>query len=306
MSSWRLWAFVEACLRTAQAVFMKIVGVAIHDAASAHVYSGGIGIVNIFFGLFGRRDRPLYAGRKNTILSLTVGVFSHLANMLGPIAFMLGAPLAARTFIAAMSVIPGMFLGRFVRGERLSWLQLWSIPIFVFGAWAILGGPDIVTLILAPPAWVLLTLLVACTNAGNETMRSAMSKDYSPMVNNFWVGLVTVTLSGAGAIVFWGFGLLDFGQISSVLLWMTVASGVVVSVMTAASLMAYKGDALIALKKVFVNSFYLVSAAIADSIIFGVKMTALKWLGILCFMVAVTMTDKTALVFLFRRKVRRA
>jgi drug/metabolite transporter (DMT)-like permease len=302
--NWQIWTLGESATKIVSSVLQKLAGIAIANPATALIYSGIIGVVQVGIGLSLRKKNSVFADARNIMLSILCGIGASIANVLGPVAFMYNADLAGRTFIVTMSVIPGMFLGQIFFNQVLSARQYLGIAVFIFGAWAILGGPDVYTLIMSPPTWVWLTVIVALMNALNESFRNAMTKDYSSMVNNFWLG-ATVAIVSLGGYLFLALSPLGgalFGGMSGKFILYSLLTGLVVVVMVTMSLKAYQGGAYIALKKVLMNSTHLVGAAIVGSFFFGESLTAYKWLGMFMFALAVFLIDNAAWNAIFTKK----
>lgn len=304
MERWQLYALGEAASKVASAALQKIAGLTILLPSTALMYSAVIGGVQMVAGaLFKSHDTRIFYSRKDVILSICSGMLASVANVLGPVAFMYGADLAGRTFIVTMAIVPSMFLGQMLFAQHLNIRQYVSVLVFLVGAWGILDGPNIWTLITDPPTWVLITLIVMMTGSINEALKNGMSRDYSTMANNFWVGLTAAIVSiGLFALLlgFWPW-YAEVADVDGMFILVSILTGMIVVVMISMGLRSYQSGAYIVLKKVLMTSMYLVGAAIVGWLFFNESLTVLRWIGIALFVVAVFLSDTKAVQFVFKR-----
>lgn len=302
--NWQMWAIGESAGKVSSLLFNKFAGQAISNPLTAVVFSLVIGVIQVVAGFLFRGKGQLWASRRDLFLSVLCGVGATISNVLGPVAFIYGATLAGLVFIIAMSVIPGMFIGRFLFGQKLFWRQILGIAFFLIGAWAILDGPDVYGLLTDMPVWLWIAVAIALTSANNEACRGGMSKGFSPMVYNFWVGVTTVFGSAAGyAFLFYGpLGSALVSDISVKLLLFSAATGIIVIAMISMSLRAYQVGAPIAIKKVLTNSLYLLASAVVGALFFGEAITILKLTGIVVFVLALILSDDAVFAAIFGKK----
>lgn len=298
---WMKWAVAEGGAKTANRVVSKFVGQAAGTTTGSVFATTLIGLVQMIGGLAGSsaRGQPLWPGRNLIVASVIFGSFATLMTILGIVSFTyLDADVGITTFIITLSIIPGALIDWAFFNHPLSARQCFlGIPMFLLSGWAILNFPNLETLLVLP-MWVILTLGITISSAINEGIsqyqaqsrkrrRAASSMD--PLVNNFWVGLTTLTL---GSLIFVILG--NWGEVSALSrrFWIsTIVIGAIVVGMISFKLIAYKGGGSIALKKVIMQGTYLVTATFLGVLVHGEPLTTGKLVGLFGYFIAFTLMD---------------
>lgn len=291
---WMGWAVAEGGTKTVSRILQKFVGKVSGAVPGVLLATLVIGFVQMIGGFFGSPlvHRKSVRARAGQIAgSALFGVFATLATVLGVLSFTYpGADVGITTFIVTMSIIPGALIDRYCFGRSLEVRQLVGIAVFLGAGWAMLDFPNLVLLIALPP-WVWLTAAIAVSNAISEGITQVLANvKIDPLVNNFWVGLTTVVLAAAllGTSGSWGAA----GNLPP-RFWVgsAVIGGIVVA-MISFKLMAYRGGGSIALKKLIMQSTYLISATVLGWIVYAEPFTAGKVIGIIGYVVAFVLMDK--------------
>jgi drug/metabolite transporter (DMT)-like permease len=146
------------------------------------------------------------------------------------------------------------------------------------------------------PTWVWLSFAGMMSVAINQGITQGVKK-VDPMFKNFWGGLMSLILSPI-VLIFMGEGnkILQFSE--NLRLWgASVTIGFIVICMWAFNLLSYKTGASIALKKLVMNSTYLVGTLFTGYLFFNEAITANKLLSIPLFCLAFILMDKKAWEF---------
>lgn len=291
------FAVAEGGTKTVSATASKYVGLTVNSIVVAFFFQLYVSVIQMLGGIFGTRATKGTLRPPEVRAIWSAGFFGVTATAMTVISvytFMIGADLGVRTFLFSMSILPGALIDWLFFGHPLNRRQMFlGIPLFLLAGYTILDFPALDE-VIALPAWVWWTLLVAVLAALNEAFSQATAKvdKFGAMPNNFWVGLFAIASSLLGLVFLRAIGA-TFYSLSGKF-WLGVAvSGVAVVAMISFKLLSYKGGGSIALKKVVMKGTYLVTAAIAGVLFYNEPISLGKVLGILGFFVAFAFMDNT-------------
>ena len=297
-NAWMKFAVGEGLTKTISSLFQKLVGKIMGTLTMGCVASiiiGAIQALSGFLGFVKRRQKDANETLVPDLKSISWAIlFGFMASVFGTIwsiyTFTLGADIGIRTLLISMSIIPGALWDRIFWKEKLKFVQMCGIVVFLTAAWAMLDYPNL-ALLLALPVWVPAVLVITFTQSINEALSRVSSAKLNIWSNNFWVGLATVFFSLVALIV------LSLGSdgatldLSKIFLLGVMAMGAIVIVMIAFKLLAYIGGGTIALKKLVMQGTYLVTSLFAGILVYNEPFTSGKVIGVILFFVAFLLTD---------------
>ena len=201
------------------------------------------------------------------------------------------ADLAVFVFIVLLSILPGAFIDWIFFKTPLTVVQWLGVMLFLFAGYSMLNYPSLRELI-APPPWILIALIVPLGLSFNEgiTRMIGMNKISNPFVNNFWIGLTTITLSALLIVLTGNVGVITAFKAKFLIL--SAAMGFMVLVMISLKLLAYKSGGTIAFKKTITQGVQLTGAAILGALFLGDVITIGKVIGVAGFFIAIFLMEK--------------
>ena len=299
---WIKWAFGEAILRTLIIAFLKEIG-SISSTFFQLLFSTlVIGVVQVVIpaiAIIWLRI-SFFPSKKQVFGALLFGIGAFSGTLLPFIAFMLNANLIMYAFLTLLAIIPGAFIDVIFFKEQFSIRQIFGVGIAVIAGYFILKTPNL-TELASLPLWAWLALLNALVLAFNQGI-TRWVKDIHVWVKNFWGGCSTAILAGLGSL-FFGNALqsLSFSSEFGLLLWWSVALSFLVIGMWIVNILAYRDGASIPIKNVVVNGMYLVGSVLIGYFIFGEEIVTVQALGIVLYIIAFVLINKSTWLYIFRR-----
>jgi|TARA_Y100000310_G_scaffold214702_1_gene215648 drug/metabolite transporter (DMT)-like permease len=293
---WQSWAVGEGLSKVVGGALQKAVGRITSSPELGFLAFLVSGTVQMIVGVLGflkvrstNRTISLFPSKAPVLKAISFGFFATFMTVLGIYTFQIGADLGVRTLIVASSIIPGALFDRIFFGGALGIRHGVGIAIFLFAVWAMLNFPMNVELEM----WVWLTFLIAVAGAINETLTKAVSGTLNIFVNGFWVGSSIMFFCIGGLLVMGATG--DIALSPATLFWIiAVIIGLNATIQIAFKFLAYKTgkeSATIQLKKLIMNSVYLIGVSIVGFLIFSEEWFDGKWVGILLFPLAFILID---------------
>lgn len=307
--TWMKWALSESGAKSVSRVIQKKLGEIAETLDGAILITCVHGIMQVVSGfLFSRHAKKsvLNVTLKQILLCVAFGTVASAMSTIGTIIFLSpGKDVGVVTILASLGIIPSVLIDR-IFGERLARHQWIGIGLFIVSGYFILDFPGL-SILLQPPAWVLLALLLSGLAVMNETITNAQSKikpdkvnAIHPMVNNFWIGVTTVIVCGL-LLAF----LESFGQIKSLvpMLWvLALFQGVIVSAMICFKLITYGRGGTIALKKLVMQGGYVVITITLGIVVYDEAINLGKILGTIGYLVAFSCVDRDTWAFLTKKR----
>ncbi|OGG48329.1 hypothetical protein A2761_03335 [Candidatus Kaiserbacteria bacterium RIFCSPHIGHO2_01_FULL_51_33] len=290
MPKWVGYAGGEGLTKVVNTLLAKLLS-STHGSPSVLWASFAIGSVQGLGGLLGalKRREPLVPTWRAVFGSFVFGLSAFGMTILSLYAFTFeDADVGITTFIATLTVIPGIFIDRIFFGNRLIPLQWVSIAVFFLAGYAMLNFPPLHYFRTLPP-WLLLYFGVALLGGLNEGITRALSRVAYPFANNFWIGTTTVLCSFAGIVLVGSWKGIELFR--SALWYVPLLMGSVTLTMISFKLLTYKNGGTIALAKVVMFGTYLVGAVIFGVLFFSEPFTLGKIIGILGFFIAYSFAD---------------
>jgi hypothetical protein len=281
---WSSFAVSEGIFKTVHMWIFKIIG-STFAAPLFFVSTFVVGVIQIVGGLLvNLRSRyEIFPKTKYIIGSLLLGVIAVYTAVVPMYIFSIsGASLALIAFIISLILIPKALFDKVLFRDPITPFQLMSVPLFLFGLYALVGFPGFDQITSLPSwAWFALTLPVAII-AEEFLTRSFKVGVISPWVKNFWIGVSTVVVSVISFIVIKPFSiLLDLIKNLSgdmwflfVLLGLSILTGVFVKQRT------YMHGGSIAAKKITMIGTYLISSLVVGVLFFTNPLTIGEIVGI--------------------------
>lgn len=289
--SWLKYAIGEGLMKMTSKLLSKLIGLTggVGGVMWANI---PLGIVQGFGGLAGAyfNREPLVPSSRAVMGSLLFGVSAFAMTVLGFYSFTFpNTDVGIATFIATLTIIPGIFIDWIFFKNPLSLIQWLGIGMFLLAGYAMFDFPPL-SFFAHLPTWIVLWLLIALLGGLNEGITRAISRVSSPFANNFWVGMVTILLGLGGVAVLhqWNF----FGELSKQFWVVSFIVGAIVLAMISFKLLAYKNGGTIAFTKVVMFGTYLTTVTFAGILFYHEPLTVGKIFGILGFFLAYAFTDK--------------
>ncbi len=271
------WTVLEAVTKTVSKILQKVIGDVGHTIGSTFYATALIGLVQTIIGFFKAKHRkaPLIANGRNVFGAVLFGFFAVGSTILSFLVFVCGGEISVNVFIITLGIVPGALIDRFCFGHRFDLRQWLGIGLGVAAGYAILDCPSLQDL-RRLPLWVWLSFGVTATVTINQGITQAIQK-IDPYVKNFWGGLTTLLLGIVGIFFFERENPVTHYPVKFTVVSLVI--GLVVVLMWTYNVMAYKGGAYIALKKLVLNGSYLTLALASGALIYGEKVTIFKILG---------------------------
>lgn len=294
---WMKWAVLEGFTKILARAFQKVVGNVSNTWAGTFLAAGIVGLVQVVFaGTVMKRKKMRFLGNpRGAIGSALFGVFALVSTVLGFATFLMGGDISVSTFIISLSIVPGMIIDIIFFKFRSTSREWVGMVVAIFAGYSILGFPNLNSL-TDMPTWVWLSLAGMMSVAINQGITQKI-KDVGFMFKNFWGGLMSLVLSPIALIVMGKSGIiLQFSDYSR--LWgASIIIGFIVICMWSFNLISYQTGASIALKKLVMNSTYMIGTMFVGSIFFNEAMTINKLIAIPLFVLAFILMDKKAYEF---------
>ncbi|MFH1822783.1 MAG: hypothetical protein ABH830_03725 [Patescibacteria group bacterium] len=291
---WVKWAFFEGVCRSINTSLMKFVGQG-NTLPGSFFITSIIGFIQMIGGwiiaLF-RKEKIIMPFSK-IYRSIIFGVSASLMTILSIYTFTYaGAEVGIVSFLVMLSIIPGTIIDRLLFFEKIPKRKIIGIFLYLFTAFIFLEGYKGSGLLFTFPIWLIFPLANAFLLAINEGLTKKISRQTSPFVNNFYIGLTTVIFS------FVGYKLLnvaiDFKQLSFSF-WIGVFFiGLVVILLIASKFLAYYAGGNIAVKQLVTSSAFLIIANFFGVIFFQESWTLGKTLGLPLFIISFLVAHREA------------
>jgi drug/metabolite transporter (DMT)-like permease len=294
---WMKWAVLEGFTKICSRVFQKVVGNVSNTWGGTFLAASIVGLVQVVFAglVMWRKKISFFNDPVGAFGSAMFGVFALISTVLGFATFLMGGDISTSTFIITLSIVPGMIIDIIFFKFKSTMREWIGMSVAIFAGYVILGLPSISSL-ASMPTWVWLSFAGMMSVAINQGITQGVKK-VDPMFKNFWGGLMSLILSPI-VLIFMGEGnkILQFSE--NLRLWgASVTIGFIVICMWAFNLLSYKTGASIALKKLVMNSTYLVGTLFTGYLFFNEAITANKLLSIPLFCLAFILMDKKAWEF---------
>ena len=302
--SWMKWAVAEGGTKAASIILQKYLGVSSGTFLGALVATLIIGVIQALGALFGVVVLMRQRVRAGAAEILGGGLFGFIAaamTILGVYSFSFpGADVGVRTFLVTLSIIPGAIIDRMFFSHPIVVRQWLGIGFFLLSGYAILNFPPLAMLLHLPP-WIWITLVIALFAAVNEAITQSM-RQTDPFSYNVWVGLATIIFAAAGLFFF--APALTWQQLTQGMIIGSSLVGALVLLMISFKLLAYKAGGSITLKKLIMQSTYLILSVVLGVLIYQEALTAGKVIGIMGFIFAFTLTDQATWLSVSRKIFR--
>ena len=289
------WALLESIAKVLSKIIQKWIGIVSTTIAHSFFATLVIGIIRILISGIAvwKYKVPVFVEKHLVFGAIGFGIGAVIASVLSFSVFILGGDVGVNTFIVTLAIVPGAFVDRIFFNHSISVRAWCGVGVAILAGYVVLGMPTL-TELAHLPMWVGLSFGAMFAVTGNQVI-TQMIKDINPMVKNFWGGITEVILCTAilfliDPVVFkngWsvGEGNLALGA---------AICGVIGVAMWSFNVLAYKGGAWIALKKLVMNASYLTMAMIAGIVLFGEDASVTKFAGVALYLVAfVLIDDKT-------------
>lgn len=294
MPAWVGYAGGEGVTKVTNILFSKLLS-SLHGSPSVLWVSLSIGLVQGLGGLIGalKKKEPLVPTFRAVLGSIVFGFSAFGMTILTLYALTFkDADVGVTTFIATLTVVPGIFVDRIFFGNHLIFRQWVGIAVFFLAGYAMLNFPPLHYFLTLPP-WVLLSLAAALLGGLNEGITRALSRVAYPFANNFWIGSTTFFCSLIGIALI---GAWQGAELFRSALWyIPFVMGCVTLTMISFKLLAYKNGGTIALAKIVMFGTYLIGAVLFGVLFFGEPLTLGKIIGIIGFFVAYSLADPSIL-----------
>ena len=301
MQKWQTYAVAEGASKTISGIFQDIVGKVMATVELGCVAAILIGTVQAIGGFLGfsrkvaknPEDKSLLVPNLRHIrFAIWFGFFACVpGTILSLYTFTLGAEFSARTLLIMASIVPGAIFGRMLWGPKTDPLgvsQWTGILLFLIACWSVLGFPTNFGL----DAWVWWTLVITLSQPINEVLsRKTADAKLDAFVNNFWVGSSTVLFAGLSLVIWIAIFGASNQRFDLVFAGGSLVIGVIVSCMIIFKLLSYAGGGTIALKKVIMQSTYLVTFT-AVGYLYGQPFTWGHAIAFVLFPIAFGLIDK--------------
>jgi|SRR3989344_234804 len=281
LERWMLWTLGESVTRTISVAFTNVIGRLITTTGESVLATFILGLVQMLGGTLIARaaQKPLWIGKRLALWCFVFAVFAVLQTVLLFLIFARGGDMGVTVFIISLSVIFGALVDWFVFRRARITLRGWAgISLGAVAAYAVLGFPGIESGIPAD-WWLLMAFAIMLMITANQGV-TVIVKDMDPHVKNAWVGLYTTVLCAPVLLI------VPLGSLSSLFYLFAVIEGVVVIGIIVTNLMAYKGNALMAIKKLTMFGLFLALSAIVGMLFFGDPFSWGKIVGIVLFVPA--------------------
>ncbi|MBU1036969.1 hypothetical protein KKF32_02950 [Patescibacteria group bacterium] len=292
---WLKWTFLEAGTRAVNKALQKVIGVTSSSIGHTFYAIFLVGLVQTVVGsaviIF--KKKKVLVESTHLIGALLFGILAFFCTTVSFIVFLYGGEVGVNTFIITLSIVPGAFIDWIFFKHRLFTRQWLGVMIAIWSGYFVLNCPSLKE-VMHLPLWVFLSLATMMAVAINQGITQKI-KRIDPMVKNFWGGLMTAILGIGGLLWFnlhYSLNFSDFIRgFPSKLIWISIIFGIIVILMWIFNLLAYKGGAYIALKKLVMNGSYLTMAMIIGILLFGEAFTIYKLLGFLFYCFAFILMD---------------
>jgi len=288
------WGAGEGCIRTVTRLLQKLIGGIAKSAEGVLLTTLLNGLVQIVVGFIGsrKRDQEIFTESKLIVGGVLIGVISTGMMFLSLLAFTYeGADIGIVTFMVSLSILPGALLDWIFFKTHLVPRQFLGLCVYALAGYSVLNFPDLKAF-LGLPAWVIISFGIALLFAINEAITRKIRK-MDPLVNNFWTGTTQVAIVGIALLIIWSISGLEIIHQLPVKFWpLSILIGLTTVGVLASRLMSYKGGGTIARRKVVMQGTYLSTAMIAGVLAYGEPLTVGKVIGILGFLLALTLIDQ--------------
>jgi len=292
--SWKPYAVGEGLTKVINNSLGKVVGLAGGTFGTSIFVVLIMGTVQMFGGLLIAivSGQKIFPGWKLVGGSVLFGTVAAIISIAGLYAFTFEeADLGIFVFISLFGLLPGVFIDWAFFKTPLTSLQWLAVGVFLFGGYGMLDFPSLTELLSLPP-WILIAFIVPVGVALNEgiTRGISQSKISNPFVNNFWIGMTSITISASILIFVNPFNILSTLPIQFYVL--PVFMGFVTLTMISLKLLAYKAGGTIAFKKIVMQGTHLIAAILVGLLFFGEVITFGKIVGISAFLISMFLMER--------------
>ncbi len=291
---WMKWAVLEGFTKICSRVFQKVVGNVSNTWGGTFLAAGIVGLVQVVFAgiVMWRKKISFFNDPIGAFGSAMFGIFALTSTVLGFATFLQGGDIGTSTFIITLSIVPGMIFDIIFFKFKSTIKEWFGMGLAIFAGYTILGFPPLnLDTFDNMPIWVWLSFAGMFSVAINQAITQKVKK-VDPMFKNFWGGLMALIFSPL-ILVLMGDGGMALQVTENIKLWgASITIGFIVICMWAFNLLSYKTGASIALKKLVMNSTYLIGTLFTGYFFFGETITANKLLSIPLFCIAFILMDK--------------
>ena len=302
---WMKWALSESGAKAASRIIQKKLGETAQTLDGAILITWVHGITQVVSGLlFSRQTKKsiLEVTPKQILLCIAFGIVASAMTTIGTIIFLSpGKDVGIVTFLASLGVIPSVLMDR-IFGEKLARHQWFGLGLFIVSGYSVLDFPGL-SILLQPPSWVLLALLLSGLAVVNETITDAQSKikpdgvnAIHPMVNNFWIGATTMMVCGL-PLGFFG-SLSQLKSLTTTFWLLALLQGAIVVAMICFKLITYGRGGTIALKNLVMQGGYVLITIALGAAVYDEPISFGKILGAFGYLAAFSCVDKDTWQFL--------
>jgi drug/metabolite transporter (DMT)-like permease len=282
---WSFFATSEGFLKTLQMSMFKIIG-SFFSLPFFFFTTFIIGLIQIIGGLIiNLRSRYEVFPRKKYIFgSILLGFIAVYTAIVPMYIFSISqADIALIAFIVSLILIPKSLFDKFIFRDSISSKQLISIPLFIFGLYALVGFPSL-SEIKNMPLWAMLALTLPIAILIEEFITKSFKVGVvSPWVNNFWIGFSTVLVSIIIFLFVNPFSLaIEMLNSSSLIYWTIIfVLGFSFLAQIFAKQRTYMHGGSISSKKIVMISTYLISSLIVGALFFTESISFGEVVGII-------------------------
>ncbi|MFH1427201.1 MAG: hypothetical protein ABIG60_01575 [Patescibacteria group bacterium] len=291
---WVKWAFLEGIFRSINTNLLKFIGQG-NTLSGSFFITSIIGFIQMIGGwliaIF--RKEKIIIPFKLIYRSIIFGISASLMTVLSIYTFTYaGAEVGIVSFLVMLSIIPGTIIDRIIFFEKIPKRKIIGIFLYLITTFIFLEGYKMSGLLFTFPIWLIFPLISAFLLAINEGLTKKISRQTSPFVNNFYIGLTTVIFSLIGYKLL--NQAIDFKQLSFSF-WLAIFFiGLVVILLIASKFLAYYAGGNIAIKQLVMSSTFLIVANFFGVIFFQETWTLGKTLGLPLFIISFLVAHKEA------------
>ncbi len=278
---WMRWTLGEALARTVSVSFVNVAGRVTNTVGQSFLGTLVIGLVQMIGGAtFARVAKvSLLPGRDLVGWCFVFGFFSVGQTVLLFLIFAQGGDMGVVVFIVTLSMIPGALVDwLWLRRARLTTRGWMGVFIGALALWSMLDFAGWNNLPVGS-AWMLMAFGIMFMITINQAVTYKV-RAINPHVKNFWVGLFTILLCAPSLF------LVDLANLPLRFWSVSAFVGLCVIAIVITNLMAYKDDALMAIKKLTMFGVFLTLSSLVGVIVFSDALTAGKVFGVLLFIPA--------------------
>lgn len=293
ITTWVRWTIAQGLSGTLNRIIQKLVGTVGTSAADAGFATMVIGLTQIVLAALASRIRNTSLRAPTDVLvgSLVFGVFSYAAGMLSFLTFLYGGAVGVATFLLTLSIVPGAFIDWMFFGYRLHARQWLGVLFAILAGYFVLGMPSLAEAARLP-LWVWLALANGLVMAVNQGVSQRIQRG-DVFVSNFWMGVPLAVLSALTTMFLLIFHPAPLSAAARVAM-LSVVYGIIMLGYIIFNLLAFRGGARIAIKKLVFNGTLLITSVIVGILFFREPLTLTLFAGIVLYLAGYVLLQREA------------